>query len=109
MSRGAPEPRCPEHGAVRSAFAALWTRSPQMGPMDVGLASVVIALMGFGVVMVYSASAVEATVEFGDPQYFLKRQAVYAGAATLAMLVLSRLDCHLAALGAEAAEALDED
>ncbi len=35
--------------------------------------------IGFGVVMVYSASAVQATVQYHDPQFFLKRQVVYAG------------------------------
>ncbi len=37
------------------------------------------ALIGFGVVMVYSASAVEVdSVRYKDAQFFLKRQAVYA-------------------------------
>jgi cell division protein FtsW len=62
--------------------------------MDVTLAAVVIALLGFGVVMVYSASVIEATVVFRDPQYFLKRQAVYAGASFALMLVLSHIDYH---------------
>jgi len=63
--------------------------------MDVTLAAVVIALLGFGVVMVYSASVIEATVVFRDPQYFLKRQAVYAGVSFALMLGLSHIDYHL--------------
>ena len=39
------------------------------GPVDPVLAAVVIALIGFGVVMVYTASAVQATVQFRDPQF----------------------------------------
>jgi cell division protein FtsW len=66
----------------------------ERGTMDVTLAAVVIALLGFGVVMVYSASVIEATVVFRDPQYFLKRQAVYAGASFALMLVLSHIDYH---------------
>ncbi|HKY37801.1 MAG TPA: putative lipid II flippase FtsW [Polyangiaceae bacterium] len=62
--------------------------------MDVTLAAVVIALLGFGVVMVYSASVIEATVVFRDPQYFLKRQAVYAGVSFVVMLALSYVDYH---------------
>jgi cell division protein FtsW len=62
------------------------------GPMDVVLAAVVIALIGFGVVMVYSASVIEATVVFRDPQYFLKRQAVYALASLLVVIGVSRID-----------------
>jgi len=42
--------------------------------VDAVLAATVIALIGFGVVMVYSASAVQATVQYHDPQFFLKRQ-----------------------------------
>ena len=55
-------------------------------PMDPVLAAVVVALVGFGVVMVYSASAVQATVQHHDPQFFLKRQAAYAGARALLTL-----------------------
>jgi cell division protein FtsW len=66
----------------------------ERGAMDVTLAAVVIALLGFGVVMVYSASVIEATVVFRDPQYFLKRQAVYAGVAFVVMMVVSNIDYH---------------
>ncbi len=48
------------------------------GSLDPVLAATVVALIGFGVVMVYSASAVQATVQYHDPQFFLKRQAAYA-------------------------------
>jgi cell division protein FtsW len=69
-------------------------RGRERGAMDVTLAAVVIALLGFGVVMVYSASVIEATVVFRDPQYFLKRQAVYAGVAFVVMMVASNIDYH---------------
>jgi cell division protein FtsW len=69
--------------------------SRERGAMDVTLAAVVIALLGFGVVMVYSASVIEATVVFRDPQYFLKRQAVYAAVSFALMLGLSHIDYHV--------------
>ena len=50
------------------------------------LAALVVALIGFGVVMVYSASAVQATLHHHDPQFFLKRQAAYAVVALVAVL-----------------------
>jgi cell division protein FtsW len=79
-----------------SLFRALTpSSSRERGAMDVTLAAVVIALLGFGVVMVYSASVIEATVVFRDPQYFLKRQAVYAGVSFALMLGLSHIDYHL--------------
>jgi cell division protein FtsW len=77
------------------ALALLRGPRRERGAMDVVLAAVVIALLGFGVVMVYSASVIEATVVFRDPQYFLKRQAVYAGVALVLMLVTSHIDYHL--------------
>jgi len=64
------------------------------GPVDTVLAAVVIALLGFGVVMVYSASVIEATVVFRDPQYFLKRQVLYAIGGLTVMLIVSRIDYH---------------
>jgi cell division protein FtsW len=67
-------------------------RSSPDGPVDSVLAAVILALIGFGVVMVYSSSAVEATVRFKDAEYFLKRQGVYAGLALIAMWVVSRID-----------------
>ena len=63
-------------------------------PVDPVLAAVVIALIGFGVVMVYSASAVQATVQNHDPQYYLKRQAAYAVVGLLIVLGVSRVDYH---------------
>jgi cell division protein FtsW len=64
------------------------------GPVDPVLAAVVIALVGFGVVMVYSASAVEATVQYHDAQFFLTRQVVYAAFALAAMWLASVFDYH---------------
>jgi cell division protein FtsW len=62
------------------------------GGVDPVLAAVTVALIGIGVVMVYSASAVEATVSFKDPQYFLKKQGAYAILAVAVMWIVSRLD-----------------
>lgn len=63
--------------------------------VDTVLAAAVVAMIGFGVVMVYSSSSYEATVRFSDAQYFLKRQAVFAVMSLLAMWLLSRLDYRL--------------
>ena len=64
------------------------------GPVDPVLAAVVVALIGFGVVRVYSASAVQATVVYHDPQFFLKRQVAYAAASLVVMWLASRIDYH---------------
>lgn len=70
----------------------LLSRASDRGPVDVVLAALAIALLGFGVVMVYSASVIEATVVFHDPQYFLKRQGAYAIGALLLMFGIARFD-----------------
>lgn len=64
------------------------------GPMDVVLAAAAVALVGFGIVMVYSASVVEATMKFGDPQYYLNRQVVYGLMGVAAMFIASMVDYH---------------
>ena len=64
------------------------------GPVDPVLAAVVVALIGFGVVMVYSASAVQATVQHHDPQFYLVRQVGYAVTALVVLFVMSRIDYH---------------
>jgi cell division protein FtsW len=56
-------------------LAKLLTRGPDRGPVDIVLAALAVALLGFGVVMVYSSSVIEATVVFHDPQYFLSARA----------------------------------
>jgi cell division protein FtsW len=64
------------------------------GAPDPVLAAIVVALIGFGVIMVYSASAVQGTVQHHDPQFFLKRQAAYAIAALVLLFATSRVDYH---------------
>ena len=56
------------------------------GPVDVSLAGTLIGLIAFGVVMVYSASAVYAGNMFGNGYHFLVRQTVFA---SLALVVLA--------------------
>jgi cell division protein FtsW len=63
-------------------------------PVDVVLAALVVALIGFGVVMVYSASAVQATLHYHDPQFFLKRQAAYAVGALSLFFLIGLIDYH---------------
>jgi cell division protein FtsW len=64
----------------------------EVGGVDPILAAAVIALMGLGVVMVYSASTVEATVVYKDPQFFLRRQVIYAALGMGVMWFFSRFD-----------------
>ena len=60
--------------------------SARTGPVDALLAAVAIALIGFGVVMVYSASSMVAMKRFGSHTYFLNRQVVHVLIAILALI-----------------------
>jgi cell division protein FtsW len=51
----------------------------------------VLSLVGFGLVMVYSASAITAQAKLGDSFFFLKRQAVAAGIGLFAMAAAMKL------------------
>jgi len=55
---------------------------------DFILLIVALALVGIGIVMVYSTSAIIAGDRFGDPYYFLKRQALYAGIGLVLMILM---------------------
>ncbi|HEY4122491.1 MAG TPA: putative lipid II flippase FtsW, partial [Byssovorax sp.] len=77
--------------SVAAPVGSLLRSSPN-GPVDSVLAAAVIALIGFGVVMVDSASAIEATVRYHDAQFFLKRQAAFAIVSILVMWLVSRVD-----------------
>jgi len=55
----------------------------------------VIALLSFGVVMVYSSSAVSAYVNFNDSYYFLKRQLIWVTLGIMAMLFTLTIDYHV--------------
>ncbi|MFC1641785.1 putative lipid II flippase FtsW [Myxococcota bacterium] len=64
------------------------------GPADSLLAALVIGMLGFGVVMVYSASVVEAAGTFRDSQHYLRLQALYASLGVCLVFGVSRLDYH---------------
>ena len=55
------------------------------------LLGAVLLLVGFGLVMVFSASAIAAQDKWGDSFHFLKRQAVAAGLGLFAMVVAMKL------------------
>ena len=102
--RAASEPKAAASARGGSAEPSRWRRAGRLllgrglerspRQIDVVLAAVVIGLVGFGIVMVYSASSFEATVRFHDAQYFLKRQALYGVLALAVMWLVSRIDYH---------------
>lgn len=63
--------------------------------LDFILFFTVIALLSFGVVMVYSSSAVSAYVNFNDSYYFFKRQIIWVTLGMIAMLFAIHVDYHV--------------
>ena len=61
------------------------------GPVDVSLTATLIGLIAFGVVMVYSASAVYANNMYGNGYHFLVRQTVFALLALLVMALFAHV------------------
>ena len=55
------------------------------------LVLVTLALVAFGLVMVYSATSAPAAVSNGDPNSYLKRQGIYAAIGLLFLFVFSRI------------------
>ena len=56
--------------------------------LDIILLIATLALVGIGIVMVYSTSAIIAGDRFGDPYYFLKRQVLYAAVGFVLMILM---------------------
>ena len=55
----------------------------------------VMGLVGFGLIMIYSASGIIALKNYGDSFYFLKKQIIWTVIATVAMLLISKVDTDI--------------
>ncbi len=58
------------------------------------LATTVVFLLGVGVIVLASASAVRAQGLYGDPHFFVKRQLMWLGIAVGVVFAVSRFDYH---------------
>lgn len=94
MAFGTTEERNRKRGSTREWRAPAWIRAvfDASAPLDGVLLATIVALVAFGVVMVYSASAVFAHRDYGSGQYFLLRQSIFAGAGLVIMFALARFD-----------------
>ncbi len=66
----------------------------QRKPIDHILLAAVLTLLGFGVVMVFSASSIEASVVNHNPYYYFERQMVWAVLGLAIMVFFTRFDYH---------------
>jgi len=65
---------------------------PAPGRPDVLIFAAAVALLAIGLLMVTSAGSVTGLIQYGDPYYHVKRQAVVAVAGLVAMVLLMRID-----------------
>jgi cell division protein FtsW len=74
-------------------LAELEMRLPRIaGKIDSWLLLVALALICFGLVMVYSASSFQAARYYGDASYFFQRQLLSAFLGLIAMVITMRID-----------------
>lgn len=80
----------------RSGVTALIqkSRKAQEQYFDFDLLLVIVFLMCFGLVMLYSTSSYEAQVELGDDMYYFSKQAIIGILGFVAMFFVSRIDYH---------------
>ena len=62
---------------------------------DYSLLFITIFMVGFGLVMLYSASSYEAAMEFGDSKYYLISQLKAVVIGVILMVVVIKLDYHI--------------
>ena len=63
-------------------------------PVDWWIVLIVLGLTFFGLVMVFSASAIEAVEDTGSPYYYLIRQSVAAVIGFVGLVILARIPSH---------------
>ena len=83
-----------QHASDADAWTETEVNRSEPGPVDAPLTAAVVAIVAFGVVMVYSASAVYAHRQYGDGSHFLARQGIYAGVGIVVMIAIARFDYH---------------
>ncbi len=71
------------------------TRQKKIKYCDYSLMFLIIFLLGFGMVMLYSVSAYSANRIHNDPLHYLKRQGLAVILGMAAMLVISKIDYHV--------------
>ena len=71
------------------------TRQKKTKYCDYSLFFLIIFLLGFGLVMLYSVSAYNANERYGDPMHYLRRQGLAVVLGIAAMTLISRIDYHV--------------
>jgi cell division protein FtsW len=75
--------------------AATTTNEIEDRGFDRPLFIAILLLLGFGIVMVYSASAIRASAEQNNPTHFLFRQSIYAALGIFTMIVGANINYNI--------------
>ena len=62
---------------------------------DYSMLAVLICLVCFGLVMLYSTSAYSALVNYGDSMHYFKRQLIFCVAGLIGMYIIAKIDYHI--------------
>lgn len=84
---GAPQPNHQKKNRIK-----LWNDGKYF---DYSLLFIVVFLLCFGLVMIYSTSSYKGSVTYNDPAYYFKRQAIFAVLGLFVMYVVSKIDYHI--------------
>ena len=79
-------------GKRKKTKSSFWVKSGNY--YDYALLFVILFLVIFGLVMIYSTSSFTAESKTGTPFYYLQRQGIFAIIGILAMLMISNMDYH---------------
>lgn len=87
-----------ENGTVRPnkksfQWSKLFVQNPQY--FDYDLLMILVFLMCFGLVMLYSTSAYSANADFGNDMFYFSKQAIISAVSFTFMLFVSKLDYHM--------------
>ena len=87
-----------ENGTVRPKkksfqWSKLFVQNPQY--FDYDLLMILVFLMCFGLVMLYSTSAYSANADFGNDMFYFSKQAIISAVSFAFMLFVSKLDYHV--------------
>lgn len=97
--KGAGRREQPAEAGRRTGLAALLARRGRAASkeqyFDFDLLLVIIFLMCFGLVMLYSTSSYEAQADFGNDMYYFSKQALIGLLGFVVMFIVSKIDYHL--------------
>lgn len=75
-----------------SRFRAAWSGERPPHGIDYASLFLVLFLLGFGLVILYSTSSYRASLVYGDTAYWVKRQGIFAFLGVIAMLLIAHGD-----------------